>query len=309
VVTVRLPLRGRLRSIGQHRPGLLTDDENTRLAEAAWAVYALGANTVVVEDLLASGASSRVWRLAGYGPGGCTHYVVKWFRPRARQAGRAVATEYAALTRLGSALAAVPPGPYAVGCPAPVQVWDWGYAMTAAPGVPLDRAVARGLMPPAAPARDLIAALRAYHAAEGAPHGDVDPGSVLLAPGVLCLLAPSAAPPPGPPMAVDLAQWVVGAAVSVLRLAPRHPRRIATLRALTADLARAAETYQPGLTAEIERCLSRRWDRLRGQGPQGRAVAAAATRLLRLPPPTIPPAAPPYALPAGPPSTPANPTD
>jgi hypothetical protein len=373
VVTARLPLRGLPGAIGQHRAGRRADDENARLAEAAWAVYSLGANTVVVEDLLASGPSSRVWRLAGYGPGGCTRYVVKWFRPRSRQAGRAVATEYAALTRLGTALAAAPAGigptgvmppgiaptgiapagiaptgivpagiaaagiaaagivpagiaptgivpagiaptgivpvgvapGYRVCCPAPVQVWDWGYAMTAVPGQRLDRAVAGAMVPGAGLgglARDLIGALRAYHATEGRPHGDVEPGRVLIAPGVLSLLAPATAPPAGPPMAVDLAQWVAGAAVRVLRLAPRHPRRVAVLRTLTADLACAAELYEPGVTIEIERCLARRWERLRSQGPRRRAVAAAANRLVRPPVPAEPPAGHPQ-----PPPRPAEP--
>jgi hypothetical protein len=273
----RVPRRG-----GQHRPGLLTDDENARLAEAAWAVYDLGANTVVVEELLASGSSSRLWRLAGYGPGGLSGYVVKWFRPRARQAGRAVATEYAALTRLAGVLSGLTTEAYAVGCPAPVQVWDWGYAMTAVPGVRLDRAVARGLVADVPSlAADLVTALRAYHADGGGPYGDFEPGNVLFdRPRSVYLLdpAPPVEPVPAAPLAADLASWVQGAGVRAVRQAVRHPHAVAGGRALGAAVLRAAGG--PELRAEVEHCLAQRWDRLRRQGPHRRALAVAYQRLL-----------------------------
>jgi hypothetical protein len=286
------PLRGLPRTLGQHRAGPGADDENARLAEAAWALYALGADTVVVEDLLASGSGSRVWRLVGYGADGTRTYAVKWFRPRHRQAGRAVATQYAALTRLAGVLAGLPTEAFALRCPAPVQVWDWGYAMTAVPGTRLDRAIAARLLPAAdlAPlARDLVTALRAFHTADGGPYGDFEPSNVLLAgPREVYLLDPGPAngdppQPAGPALAADVACWIGATAIGALTLGVRHPRSTAGCVQLAGELTRAAVagSGDPRLAGDIDCCLAQQWSRLRRRGPHYRALAAIAGRRLR----------------------------
>jgi hypothetical protein len=263
------------------------DDEQSRLAEASWAIYALGANTVVVDGLLADGVGSRVWRLAAIGRDGARQYAVKWFRPAAREDGRAVATEYAALRRLADVLPGLPTRRFALRCPVPVQAWDWGYAMSAVPGVPLPEAVSRRVLAPGeyGPiAGNLIGALLAYHHTQGAPYGDFHPGNVLLGPDRdLYLLAPSE--PAGPtahPLAADLAYWIVATALHALRASVRHPRAAAHGIQLARELAGTAisTTGDPGLATEIDRCLAARFAGLRRNGLRRRAVATAAERLL-----------------------------
>jgi hypothetical protein len=269
----------------------VVDDERSRLAEASWALYAQGAVTVVVDGLLASRPQSRIWRLEAVGPDGTAQYAVKWFRPDDGTADR-VARDYAALGRLAQALDTVRTDAYAVRCPLPVQAWSWGYAMSAVSGRHLDDALARRQLPSWEQprlARDLVAALAAYHATHNSPHGDFHPGNVLLGPARdLYLLNPAAGtglprswPQPAvpPPLAVDIAYWTFRATLEALRRSIRHPRAAAECRRFAGVLGQAAvdHAHDPSLTKQIDHCLADHWARFRRQGLRHRLTASLAS--------------------------------
>lgn len=294
----------------------VAEDERSRLAEASWALYGRGAGTVVVDGLLATGARSRVWRLVAVGREGTRHYAVKWFRPHYRSGwagadagdppdpvdpaapaapGGSVATEYAALASLIRALPELATGRFRLRCPVPVQAWDWGYAMSAVPGYRLDDVVAhRQLAAAEYPqlARELVAALIAFHASSGGPYGDFHPGNVLLGPDRDVYLLdpapaagwlPSWAGEPAPPhLAVDVAHWVYATALAGLRQVARHPVVVARCGQLARALAGAAVelTGDRALAGQIDRCLIDYWAELGRRGAGHRAVAAAASRYL-----------------------------
>jgi hypothetical protein len=270
----------------------MADDERSRLAEASWALYGRGAVTVVVDGLLATGARSRIWRLVAIGPDGTTQYAVKWFRPGHGCTADTAARDYDALARLAQALDTVRTDAYLVRCPAPVQAWDWGYAMAAVPGRHLDSALTRRQLPSWEQprlARDLVAALTAFHAAHGAPYGDFHPGNVLLGPERdLYLLDPApvwALPPswptPAPPhLAVDVAYWTFCTALRALRRAFRHPWAVGECFRFARALRDAAvkQSDDPRLPNELDRCLADLWTELRQRGTR-HAAARAASRL------------------------------
>lgn len=293
---------GRLAGLaGGRRPDRAGPDEPARLAEAAWSLYAHGAGTVVVDGLIAGRRSCRVWRLAAVGPGGTRQYALKWFRP-GRPAGGgtgpAVAAEYAALVDLAGALDHPPvsgaagwSAGYRVGCPTPVQAWDWGYLMSAVPGQRLDQVLLRGLLPRVEQpglAVELVRALAAFHARHGGPYGEFEPANVLLGPGrVGYLLAPGpdrggpgAAPPGAPPLAADVAYWAFRTALHGLRQSVRHPRTVAECHRFARELRHAAAGGDPAVDAQIARCLTHYRGLLRRHGPRHRALAAATARLL-----------------------------
>jgi hypothetical protein len=268
-------------------------DEPARLAEATWSLYQQGEVTVVVDGLLAAGPRSRIWRLDAIGPDGARQYAVKWFRPRYRLAGEPVAREYLALVSLTRALGRLRTGRYLIRCPVPVRAWRWGYVMSAVPGRRLDDALARRLLPAAEHpriARDLVAALAAFHGEHGGPHGGFQPGNVLFGPGAgLHLLHPAAAPAescawpgPGTPpdLAVDIAYWAFCTALRAPRLAVRRPWAVAECFRFAAELGRAAVEHSgdPRLAGQFDRCLAGYWARLRRRGVQ-HAAALAAGRL------------------------------
>jgi hypothetical protein len=267
----------------------VADDERARLAEASWALYGRGAVTVVVDGLLAAGARSRIWRLVAVGPDGTAQYAVKWFRPGHGRTADTSARDCDALSRLAQALATVRTDAYLVRCPVPVHAWSWGYAMSAVPGRPLDDALARGQLPTWEQprlARDLVAALAAFHAAHGAPYGDFHPGNVLLGPQRdLYLLDPApiwALPPswpvPAPPhLAVDVAYWTFCTTIRALRRAVRHPWAVAECFRFARELGRAAVDHSgdPQLASELDRCLADLWTRLRRRGARHAAARTA----------------------------------
>jgi hypothetical protein len=280
----------------------VADEERARLAEASWALYARDARTVVVDGPLAAGARSRIWRLLAVDRTGTRLYAVKWFRPRHRSdaetlANRdAVAAEYAALGSLVQVLSELASDRYLLRCPAPVQVWDWGFVMSAVPGRRLDEAVLRQEVPAAEYghiARGLVRALVAFHTAHGGPYGDFHPGNVLLGPACdIYLLDPApaagwlscwAGQPAPPHLAVDVAYWTYSTAVRAVRASLWHPRTAGAFAHLARALTDAAlqVTRDPALAGQIERCLADYWNRLRRTGPAHRALAAAAARLIR----------------------------
>jgi hypothetical protein len=266
--------------------------ERAQLAQAAGLLCGRGDRTGVVDRRLAAGVQSRVWRIVTSGPDGRSDHVVKWFRAGYR-AGNSVAAEFAALVALDRAVADLRPAAYRVRCPRPVRAWDWGYAMSTVSGCRLDLARARRLLPAEDErllADDLVAALSAFHAVHRGPYGDFHAGNVLLgADREVYLIDPGPANPgffswPGPvsppPLAVDLAYWTFAAAAT----AHRRPRAAGHALRLAGALRDAATELMsdPGLAAEVDRCLADYWKRLASQGLRQRAVAVAATRLARL---------------------------
>jgi hypothetical protein len=272
----------------------MVDEEQRRLAEASWALYDHGAVTVVVDGLLATGARSRIWRLVAVGPDGTSQYAVKWFRPHDDSTVDTVARDYDALVRLTQALDTVRADAYVVRCPVPVEAWSWGYAMSAVSGRNLNDALAHRQLPgweQPRLARDLVAALAAFHTAHGGPYGDFHPGNVLLGPHHdLYLFNPASGtrhpaswPQPAVPphLAVDVAYWAFRAALESLRPSVRHPRAAAECRRFAAVLGQAAVDYagDRSLAEQIDHCLAEHWARFRRQGPRHRAVATAGQLL------------------------------